>query len=329
MRSLQRTVLFLACGLCLTGATSCRPDTDARSRTALDTSLYRVTNSVTVVIEADAETVRFERDLFVSVTVKTAAERDVLLPPARSFISGFDVVREFDAPVSLQDGTATHRHRLQLRPRAARDYRLGPVTIPIRDMSYYPASNLSVHIPALHWPLNPPVTPPPSDIAVQFDPIPPPRPMSPAAGLLLLAVVLLLAILPAAYLRRIRQRALAPRRAISRETALVELHALMARGLPNPGTVEEFYHALTGIVRRHIEATHAIMAPEQTTEELLDHAAHDPRLTPAFVELLRRFFYDADVVKFAAGRPPDQSINAELARARELIEEQRREETAS
>jgi hypothetical protein len=78
---------------------------------------------------------------------------------------------------------------------------------------------------------------------------------------------------------------------------------LLARDLPGRGLFAEFYVGLTGIVRRFVERTTGIHAPEQTTEEFLRALEHDTRIARERKTELRNFLAASDFVKYAAQVP--------------------------
>jgi hypothetical protein len=131
-----------------------------------------------------------------------------------------------------------------------------------------------------------------------------------AVGLLAGAVVLA---------RKLRRKARLARLS-PRERALRELEELLARKLIADGRVKDFYVELTMVVRRYIERTHAVRAPEQTTEEFLEAVAGDPRFAPEVLHRLREFLQAADLVKFAAHRPGDAAVDTAVGTARVYIE---------
>ena len=104
------------------------------------------------------------------------------------------------------------------------------------------------------------------------------------------------------------------------ERAIAELQRLLSRNLPARGLYKEFYIELTMVVRRYIERTHGIRAPEQTTEEFLVAVSKDPRFAPAVITKLRAFLQAADLVKYAAYRPDRPAIDQSLATARTYVE---------
>ena len=99
------------------------------------------------------------------------------------------------------------------------------------------------------------------------------------------------------------------------------LAELLARDLVGQNRVKEFYVELTMVVRRYIERQHAVRAPEQTTEEFLAAAGRDRRFDAETVDRLKAFLEAADLVKFAAYRPPAGTTDTATSTAREYIEE--------
>ena len=121
------------------------------------------------------------------------------------------------------------------------------------------------------------------------------------------AFVVVLAIL---LLRR-KRASIEPERVFTpTELAERELTALLADDPLARGEIQTFYSELTLIVRRYVERTTGIRAPEMTTQEFL-------RVNES--EALRAFLVAADLVKFAGDRPDRAAIEASVARAREFV----------
>ena len=99
------------------------------------------------------------------------------------------------------------------------------------------------------------------------------------------------------------------------ELAHRELEALVAREL-HKTDAKEFYVELTGIVRRFIERTTQVRAPEQTTDEFLRATADHPRFSLDERSRLREFLESADLVKYAAFSPDQQDIETAIHKAR-------------
>jgi hypothetical protein len=103
-----------------------------------------------------------------------------------------------------------------------------------------------------------------------------------------------------------------------RELAYLELQQLLQDNWAELD-VKRFYVELTGAVRRYIERTTGILAPEQTTEEFLreigqrDTFVADERLR------LQEFLESADLVKFAAHQPRTEDLQESFQRAQRFV----------
>jgi hypothetical protein len=76
---------------------------------------------------------------------------------------------------------------------------------------------------------------------------------------------------------------------------------------------------LTGIVRRYIEATTGIRAPELTTEEFL-RSIRERRVFPTErASQFAQFLEAADMVKYAAQQPGTRQVEEAIARAQEFV----------
>lgn len=103
-----------------------------------------------------------------------------------------------------------------------------------------------------------------------------------------------------------------------RELAREELERLLQQGLAE-SDVKQFYVELTGIVRRYIERTTGIRAPEQTTEEFLREIGHAKTFAEDQRRRLAEFLESADLVKFAALEPRRIDIDESIRRARIFV----------
>jgi hypothetical protein len=102
------------------------------------------------------------------------------------------------------------------------------------------------------------------------------------------------------------------------EMARLELEKLSRSGLAETDVVQ-FYVELTAVVRRYIERTTGIRAPEQTTEEFLREISRANTFNRETNERLRNFLESADLVKFAAHRPRTEDIAEGFSRAKIFI----------
>ncbi|MBN2216403.1 MAG: DUF4381 family protein [Pirellulales bacterium] len=165
---------------------------------------------------------------------------------------------------------------------------------------------------------------PPSLADLQPEAPPVGVPFSPLTWIVCLAAVLA-AVAAAAYAihrHRRRRKQIASRPLTPAEIAYRELRQIVADRLADRD-VKQFYVALTGVVRRFIERTTSIRAPEQTTEEFLREISLRRTFPDEENRRLKIFLEAADLVKFAAHRPRQEDVDASLDRAREFIDARR------
>lgn len=117
---------------------------------------------------------------------------------------------------------------------------------------------------------------------------------------------------------RRRRRAAAETPLSPQELALLELERLLQQGFAQ-ADVKRFYVELTGIVRRYIERTHGIRAPEQTTEEFLREIERRRTFAEEESRRLGEFLEAADLVKFAAHQPRHDDIDESVRRAKAFV----------
>ncbi len=106
------------------------------------------------------------------------------------------------------------------------------------------------------------------------------------------------------------------------ELAWLELEEIVERNLAE-ADVKEFYVELTGVVRRYIERSTGVHAPEQTTEEFLREILANAVFANDDQQCLKGFLESADLVKFAAFEPAATDVEASFNRAQEFIRLQR------
>lgn len=84
------------------------------------------------------------------------------------------------------------------------------------------------------------------------------------------------------------------------------------------GALSAFYSELTLIVRRYIERTTGVAAPEQTTEEFLRAMRGHVSFDASSREKLKSFLESADLVKFAGVRPQRSDVEESFRRGQEF-----------
>ena len=102
------------------------------------------------------------------------------------------------------------------------------------------------------------------------------------------------------------------------ELAWLELQQIIEAKLAE-SDVKTFYVELTGVVRRYIERSTGVHAPEQTTEEFLREIVDDALFADDDQQRLHDFLVSADLVKFPAFHPDKSDIEASFERAQEFI----------
>lgn len=147
-------------------------------------------------------------------------------------------------------------------------------------------------------------------------------PSSSSAWLWALGVLALVAVAAIAWRRRRKPfetgRAAKMKILTPEDLANLELDKLVASGLA-ASDVKQFYIELTAIVRRYIERTTGIRAPEQTTEEFLREISRTQTFEQEVRARLRDFLEMADLVKFATHRPSSEDVDESVRRARLFI----------
>ena len=133
-----------------------------------------------------------------------------------------------------------------------------------------------------------------------------------------IGVVLLLTIASVFVWRARRRRVIAEPQLSPQQLAWLELEQIIERKLAE-SDVKEFYVELTGVVRRYIERSTGVRAPEQTTEEFLREIVNGAVFADEDQQRLRDFLESADLVKFAAFEPATSDIEASFERAKEFI----------
>lgn len=277
----------------------------------------------------DPPEVDLTRGVQLSLAVTAPSELEVTLPPLNDRLQGFSIRGTFDDEPVSKDGKTTRTYHVQLTPLVADKYRIAPVPVEYVDKAVNP--------PRKGWfPTRPivldkvPLIPgdPGSGITERLDPVwiyPSFRTVLLWLGGAVLALGALFGVWKLAT--RVRETIQLARMS-PRDRALRELEKLMSKDLVRKNRVKEFYLELTMIVRRYIERSHAVRAPEQTTEEFLAAVASNPAFKPEVVRRLRSFLQAADLVKFAAYQPDEGAIGDSTRTAKEYIEKDAQEAEA-
>jgi hypothetical protein len=149
------------------------------------------------------------------------------------------------------------------------------------------------------------------------EPLPLPQPSRRVDVWMALAAAGILAGIAAGWWLR-RRRVLSAHVPTAAELATQELHRLRQRDLAG-SDVKLFYVELTGIVRRYIERSKGVRAPEQTTQEFLQEISRRNDFPADQSRRLRGFLEAADLVKFAAHQPDEKDVEESFRRAEAFV----------
>ncbi len=271
------------------------------------------------------ESIDLGRDFDLTLTVTHPDGVKVSLPDLtamRGRFQGFSVADGFVRDETKdQEGRVVREWRWRLVPEpSAEKYRLAPFAVEVRPVVGAAADVRSFPTAPVVFP----VAPLEANVGGDAEISPEPYWIRPTARMvvrwILLAVGGLVVLAALVFLFSRLRRAAKLRRMTPSERAFAELSDLIGRGLPEKGLFKDFYIELTHVVRRYIERSHGIRAPEQTTEEFLAAAKSHPRFTPEVIAKLADFLRSADLVKFA-GVGSSSSVAEEAVRtARAYIE---------
>jgi len=273
-----------------------------------------------VTISANSSAVELHRDILLNIKISAPSKIDLTLPEVEDRLHGFILNGLFDKAPASQNGKKIVERNARLTPVLADEYRIAPMAIVYKDKSKYPAETNWFATRPIVFELIPPIEgKTAADIIDVFEPIWIYPSLKNIAFYVIKAILCIgLAVTAWKLLKKVRQEAQL-RRLSPKERALKELEILLAKDLIGKNRVKEFYLELTMIVRCYIERQHGIRAPEQTTEEFLTAVSNDSRFGNDVLLKLKTFLEAADLVKFAAYRPPDETAKRAADTARDYI----------
>ncbi len=263
---------------------------------------------ITVNLSAEPEVIDPARDLILTITVTAPSGLQAILPDLQDRFQGFSMAEDFTSEPIEAGGQIMINQRWKLTPKpAAERYRLAPFAIAVKDSTSTSEHRFSFATKPVLFPkgeARPSVTGEPE---IELKPIWI-APTAKTITLWIFAVIgAILAIAGILYgltkiSAKVKEFRMSPI-----ERALTELDRLLHRDLPGKGKFKDFYVELTMVVRRYIERSHNVRAPEQTTEEFLAAAEKHPDFTSEVLAQLKIFLESADLVKFA-GQKADLSM---------------------
>jgi hypothetical protein len=277
---------------------------------------------VKITVEVDPKKARLSDEPILTVTVEAAPGIEVEMPPFGESLGAF-LVRDFREPLPEESSEGQILKQIYtLEPTETGELSIYPIPFTFKDnrpegdgkehsvetegLTVEIASPLAGSAPDLAE-LNPPEGP--KEL--------PAAPMSLAWYIVGAALVILAALILVSRKRKKEEAAL-EKKLSPKELAYLELQELLELNLIERD-IKLFYVELTGIVRRYIERTTGIRAPEQTTEEFLHEIGRKPVFSDEESGRLQRFLEAADLVKFAAFQPGRNEVENSFQRAKIFV----------
>jgi len=103
------------------------------------------------------------------------------------------------------------------------------------------------------------------------------------------------------------------------EVAFEELNALKDMRLIEKGLIKEYYIRISDIIRRYIESRYNVCALDRTTWELYREMRNSKRIDRTYIDKIRDFLEECDLVKFAKYIPEEREIEEVYKKAEEIV----------
>ena len=307
--------------LCGCGSEASIPEVKTGSPEALHSELER--GPVKVSIDIVPKEPRLSDEPTLTLTVIAEDGVDVTPPPFGQSMGDF-IIRDFYEPLpKTADGRKLIQQVYTLEPTVAGLSMIQPIVVKFIDhrptgdgqehtieteaIKVQIATMIEAEAPSLNdlRPVAAPVALPPNIIVTWWH-----------WGL---GIVIALATLAAiAWLLTRRKQSSEPQ-LTPQQLAWKELNDLISSKLSETD-VKEYFVQLTGVVRRYIERSTGVKAPEQTTEEFLRQVSQRKIFSAEEDRRLGAFLESADLVKFAGYQPDEEMVKQSTHKAKQFIE---------
>jgi hypothetical protein len=277
---------------------------------------------VKITVEIEPKKARLSDEPILTVTVEAAAGVEVEMPPFGESLGAF-LVRDFREPLPEETGEGKILKQIYtLEPTETGELSIYP--IPFTFVDNRPEGDGKEHFvetEGLTVEIESPLAGSAPDL-VELKPATGPKELPEEktilgwciAGAVLIALAIVILVL-----KQGKKKEAAPEKRLSpKELAYLELQELLELNLIEQD-IKLFYVELTGIVRRYIERSFGVRAPEQTTEEFLHEIGRKPVFSDEESGRLQRFLEAADLVKFAAFRPGKNEVEESFQRAKIFV----------
>lgn len=317
-------LLTLLCVLafgCSSSDSSSAPQTATTTPDTLHSEIQR--GPVKVEVDIVPKEPRLSDEPTLTLTVTTEADVRVEMPPFGDSMGEF-IIRDFYEPLKkTADGKQVQQQVYTLEPTGSGTMSIDPITVRFFDeRSSGDGQEHTIETEALKL-----------EVATSIgDEVPSLTDLRPAAGpvdlpdhsltsnVSQLAVGLLAVLLIGLYLwKRSHSKVRSEPELTPQQLAWRELNDLLGSKL-SESDVKEFFVQLTGVVRRYIERSTGVRAPEQTTEEFLREVNRADLFSGAENKRLAAFLESADLVKFAGYQPDADNIKHSAHLAKQFIQ---------
>ena len=298
-------------------------DPDSVENAVLKTEVER--GPVKFTLEVSPKEPRLSDEPTLTLTIRSERGVRVEKPPFGQAMGDF-VIRDFHEPVpDVDDGAEVIRQVYTLEPTRAGKLTIAPIAIRFHDERAngdqqehtIESEALTVEVSSIFGEDVPSL----ANLRPAADPVE--LPVNHVTNWLWIGTVAGALIAAAMVVWRVRRgRAVSERQLTPQELAQLELGQIVENKLAE-SDVKAFYVELTAVVRRYIERSTGVNAPEQTTEEFLRQIVDDAIFADEEQLRLKGFLEAADLVKFAAFEPQASDIESSIERARMFIQLQR------
>jgi hypothetical protein len=302
---------------------------------------------VKLTVEIQPAKARLSDEPVLTLTIESERGVEIEKPPFGEALGSFKILDSREPLPKIRAGREIVEQILTLEPTDVGKQTIEPIGVTFRDKrpgadgkpQSIATKPLAVEITSSYAK----VTPSLGDLHAAAGPVPLPWRI-PVWVWAFFALVVVIAVSGVWFWRRRKQEKAAAALVLSpEELARLELQKLAESGWME-SDVKLYFVELTAIVRRYIERTTGIRAPEQTTEEFLREisrlsssgataglsssaelltkfatAGQASSGTPISSKALREFLESADLVKFAAHRPRREDIEESFRRAEAFI----------
>ena len=302
----------------------CSTEDAPKSKTAADSIRSEtVRGPVTLIVEVTPGVIHLSDEPTLTLTIKAKPGVEVTKPPFGESVGEF-LIRDYHEPLPLVDAKAEITRQIYtLEPTRAGTLTIAPIAVMFQDnRADGDGQKHIVESEALQVEVNTVVgedVPSLADLKPSVGPIELPSSGPPMSAWIATGVAAgVIAIVIWLILRQVRLASQEPP-LTPRQLARMELDRIISRRLAETD-VKEFYVEITGVVRRYIERSTGVRAPEQTTEEFLREILTNSVFSDDVQRRLQQFLESADLVKFAGYRPAQEDMESSVERARQFTQ---------